>query len=95
MIKKMGNEYIPKRLSELTDILFTVDFVIPVDDDRYDDIEKHIFIGVFQTKEDAQRAVDKLLTFPDFNNCEQDSFIISNCVVDMLFWDGGFVTINY
>lgn len=55
-----------------------------------DEIERMKFLGVFESKKEAERAISKFLLLPGFKDYP-DCFEISEFEVNEILWDEGFV----
>ena len=64
-----------------------------VDDFGEHDEEK--LIGIYSTKENAEKAIGEHMTLPGFNELPVDCFEIHETTVDRSDWTDGFVTTKY
>ncbi len=88
MIKKTDRKHKLTRFSDLNERFFILEFCYNINDDEY-----YAFIGIFSTEEKANQAVDILLTRPGFENYSRDNFIIGPNLIDLLYWDEGFIKV--
>lgn len=72
-------------------LLFTLNLYERVDTERI----SHTVLGIFDSKINAEMAIEALLSTNDFKNYTKLNFAISPMRADVLHWDGGFRSSNH
>ena len=74
--------------------IFILEFYFNMEDEEYGDIYKYIFIGVFNSEVEANKAIDELIKQPGFDKYPREYFHVGPNVIDMRYWSSGFQIIN-